>query len=88
MVHRRLFAQENNQEVIEALAEAMSAFLGRPAQAFMEAAEQRARGILYSDQWVRSGMDESSPLLQLEEEALGAGYRRLRDVLLAEVKLP
>jgi hypothetical protein len=81
VVHRRLFAQKDNQEVIEALAGAMAAFLGKPAQFFMPAAEQRARGILYSDQWVRSGMDGSSPLLQLEEEALGAGYSRLRDVL-------
>jgi hypothetical protein len=88
VVHRRLFAQENNQEVIDALAGAMAAFLGKPAQVFMEAAEQRARGILYSDQWVRSGIDESSPLLHLEEEALGAGYSRMRDVLLAEMNHP
>ena len=84
VVHRRLFAQEKNQEMIQALAGAMSAFLGIPAQDFMPAAAQRAQGILYSDQWVRSGMDGSSPLLQLEEEALCAGYSRLRDVLLAE----
>jgi hypothetical protein len=83
VVHRQLFAQENNQEVIAALAGAMSAFLGKPAQVFMQAAEQRARGILYSDQWVRSGMQENSPLLQLEEKALCAGYSRLRDALLA-----
>jgi hypothetical protein len=84
VVHRRLFAQENNQEVVDALAGAMAAFLGKPAQVFRQAAEQRARGILYSDQWVRGGMPASSPLLQLEQEALCAGYSRLRDVLLAE----
>jgi hypothetical protein len=84
VVHRKLFAQKDNQEVIDALAEAMSAFLGKPAQVFMQAAEQRAQGILYSDQWVRSGMDESSPLLQLEEQALCSGYSRLRDVLLSD----
>jgi hypothetical protein len=38
VVHRRLFAQEKNQELIAALAEAMSAFLGKPAEVFMEAA--------------------------------------------------
>ena len=91
VVHRRLFAQADNQEVIEALAGAMAAFLGKPAQVFLPAAEQQhARGILYSDQWVRSGMDGSSPLLQLEEEALGAGYSRPRDAPLASpcVRVP
>jgi hypothetical protein len=84
VVHRRLFAQEQNQELIEALARAMSAFFGKPTEALMEAALHRARGILYSDQWVRSGMDGSSPLLQLEEDALCSGYSLLRGVLLAE----
>ena len=84
VVHRRLFAQQQNQEMIEALAGAMSAFLGKPAEVFMEAAAQRVQGILYSDQWVRSGMHGDSPLLQLEQEALCSGYTRPRDVLLAE----
>ena len=83
VVHRRLFAQEQNQEVIEALAKAMSAFFGKPADTLMDAAVLRARGILYSDQWVRSGMDGSSPLLIMEEDALCEGYSLLRDALLA-----
>ena len=33
VVHRRLFAQEQNQELVEALAGAMSALFGIPAQA-------------------------------------------------------
>jgi len=84
VVHRRLFAQEQNQELIEALAGAMSAFFGKPKAALIKAAEQRARGILLSDQWVRNGMDEGSPLLVLEEEALCSGYSLLREVLLSE----
>ena len=83
VVHRRLFAQEQNQELVEALAGAMATFFSKPADGFREAAVQRARGILYSDQWVRSGMDRESPLLKLEEDALCAGYSLLRDVLLA-----
>jgi hypothetical protein len=83
-VNPRLFAHEQNQEVIEALAKAMSAFFGKPADTLMEAAVQRARGILYSDQWVRSGMDGGSPLLKMEEDALCEGYSLLRDALLAE----
>jgi hypothetical protein len=88
VVHRRLFAQEKNPEMIAALAGAMAAFLGKPLEVFREAAVQRAQGILYSDRWVRSGMDGGSPLLQLEEEALCAGYTRLREVLLAEQEAP
>ncbi len=83
VVHRRLFAQDQNQELVEALAGAMAAFFSRPADVFREAALQRARGILYSDQWVRSGMATNSPLLKLEEDALCSGYSLLRDVLLA-----
>jgi hypothetical protein len=83
VVHRRLFAQEQNQEVIDALAASMSSFFGRPPEVFMASAVERARGILYSDQWVRSGMAADSPLLQLEEDALCAGYTLLRDALLA-----
>jgi hypothetical protein len=87
VVHRRLFAQEQNQEVIDALARASAAFFGRPAESLLEAATWRARGILYSDQWVRSGMQPGSVLLQHEEQALGQGYRLLRQALLADKDL-
>ena len=83
VVHRRMFAQEQNQELIMALADAMSAFFGRSADTLMDAAVERAQGILYSDQWVRSGMDGASPLLKMEEDALCEGYSSLREVLLA-----
>jgi len=83
VVHRRLFAQEQNQELVAALAGSMAAIFNKPADVFQEAALQRAQGILYSDQWVRSGMAANSPLLQLEEDALCSGYSLLRDVLLA-----
>jgi hypothetical protein len=82
VVHRRLFAQEQNHELIAALAEAMSALFGKPAQDLLEAAALRARGILFSDQWVRKGMERNSPLLLLEEEALCSGYDKLRETLL------
>lgn len=84
VVHRRIFAQDNNQELIEALAAAMSAFFDKPPQDLMEAAALRARGILFSDQWVRKGMEGNSPLLLLEEEALCSGYDKLREVLLVQ----
>jgi hypothetical protein len=84
VVHRKLFAQEQNEELVEALARAMAVFFDKPTDTLMEAARQRARGILYSDQWVRSGMDANSQLLKLEEDGLRAGYSQLRDLLLVE----
>jgi hypothetical protein len=86
VVHRRLFAQPQNQELVDALVAAMSAFFGIPAGAFSAAALERARGILYSDQWVRSGMAADSPLLQLEEDALCAGYSLLKGALLVQAE--
>jgi hypothetical protein len=84
VVHRRLFAQEQNQELIEALARSMAVLFNKPVETMLAAAELRAKGILYSDKWVRSGMAADSPLLQQEENALCAGYSLLRDALIAD----
>ncbi len=82
VVHRRLFAQEEHQELIEALAKAMSVFFHQPEENLLEAARLRALGMYYSDRWVRSDMPAQSELLILEENALCAGYSSLRDALL------
>jgi hypothetical protein len=87
VVHRALFAQEQNQELIEALVRASAVFFGVPAASMMEAAAQRARGMLYSDQWVRSGMDKNSALLESKEKALWEGYNLLRATLLKQKDL-
>ena len=81
VVHRKLFAQEQNQELVEALINSAAAFFDVLPTSLREAAAQRARGMLYSDQWVRSGMEEGSPLLKSEEEALYQGYQLLRETL-------
>jgi hypothetical protein len=81
VVHRRLFAQEQNQELIAALADSAAVFFNTPADLLMEAASMRAQGMLYSDQWVRSGMDGESPLLRQEEEALYESYLLFRTAL-------
>jgi len=82
VVHRRLFAQEQNQELVQALARASGVFFGLPAEDLLAAAVQRAQGMLYSDQWVRSGMEKNSPLLQREEQGLLEGYQLLKAALL------
>jgi hypothetical protein len=85
VVHRKLFAQEQNQELVEALANASAAFFSMPSESLRSAAVQRARGMLYSDQWVRSGMEENSALLEKEEEALWEGYQQLKATLLQKI---
>ena len=81
VVHRKLFAQEQNQELIQALARASAVFFGMPTDRLLAAATQRAQGMLYSDQWVRSGMEKHSPLLEREEQALCEGYNLLQAAL-------
>jgi len=83
VVHRRLFAQEENRELVYALAEAAAYIFDVPKEVVMEASAERARGILYSDQWVRVGLDLASPLLKKEEQALCSGYQLLRNAVLS-----
>jgi hypothetical protein len=81
VVHRKLFAQDQNLELIAALARSSAAFFGVPTSCLEAAAAQRARGMLYSDQWVQGGMDRRSALLEREEQALCEGYTLLKDTL-------
>jgi hypothetical protein len=78
IVHRNLFAQEENQGLVEALERELVVLYGLDAARAHPVAAERARGMYYSDQWVRSGRDPASPLLQKEEEALCEGYRLLK----------
>jgi hypothetical protein len=77
-VHRRLFGNEQNQELVEALACLYEEIYGAPSEKFSEAAYQRAMGMLYSDLWVNQGKPPDSPLLVQEEEALYLGYKALK----------
>jgi hypothetical protein len=77
-VHRRLFGNEQNQELVEALACLYEEIYGAPSEKFSEAAYQRAMGMLYSDLWVKQGKPPDSPLLVQEEEALYLGYKALK----------
>ena len=77
-VHRRLFGQAENGDLVEALAHATAAAYGLVADGVREAAYHRAQGMLYSDLWVNNGQEESSPLLAQEEEELVKAYTALR----------
>lgn len=77
-VHRRLFGNAENQELVEALKCLYEEVYGAESEKFQEAAYHRAKGMLYSDLWVNQGKPAGSPLLVQEEEALYQGYKALK----------
>jgi hypothetical protein len=80
-VHRRLFGNAENQELVEALKCLYAEIYGAQPEKFHEAAHQRALGMLYSDLWVNQGKPADSPLLAQEEEALYHGYKALKEAI-------
>jgi hypothetical protein len=80
-IHRRLFGNAENQELVDALTCLYEEIYGAESQKFKEAACQRAMGMLYSDLWVNEGKPAGSPLLIKEEEALYQGYKALKEAI-------
>jgi hypothetical protein len=80
-VHRRLFGNPENRELVEALTCLYEEIYGAESEKFKEAAYQRAMGMLYSDLWVNEGKPADSPLLAQEEEALYLGYKALKEAI-------
>ncbi len=80
-IHRKLFGNPKNQEVVDALTCLYEQIYGAGSQKFKEAAYQRALGMLYSDLWVNEGKPAGSPLLVKEEEALYQGYIALKEAI-------
>ncbi|HEX6035580.1 MAG TPA: hypothetical protein VFY83_14155, partial [Anaerolineales bacterium] len=80
-IHRRLFGNPQNRELVEALTCLYQEIYGAESDKFKEAAYQRALGMLYSDLWVNEGKPENSPLLAKEEEALYLGYKALKEAI-------
>ena len=77
-VHRRLFGNAENQELVEALKCLYQEVYGAASEKFQEAASERAKGMLYSDIWVNQGKPADSPLLVEEEEDLYKCYKALK----------
>ncbi len=80
-VHRKLFGQAENDELVDALACAAAALYQADPERLRQAASSRAQGMLLSDQWVMNGQDPASPLLAAEEIELTKGYSALREAL-------
>jgi hypothetical protein len=80
-VHRKLFGNPENQELVNALTCLYEEIYGAESEKFKEAAYHRAMGMLYSDLWVNQGKPVNSPLLIQEEEALYRGYKALKEAI-------
>ncbi len=80
-VHRKLFGNQENQELVDALASLYAETYGEDSPKIRESARERALGVLYSDLWVNAGKPENSPLLVQEEEALYKSYVLLKEAL-------
>ena len=79
-VHR-LHQRENNlseDDLAGAMRELYAYVYGVPAETVAEAAAHRVLAMRLSDEWVASGRDLASPILDAERRALVASYTALR----------
>ena len=81
IVHRKLFGNPGNQELVEALTDLYAEAYGIEPAKVKVSARQRAQGMLYSDLWVNAGKPADSPLLAQEEDALLQSYTSLKEAI-------
>jgi hypothetical protein len=80
VVHRKYFAQADNQPLVEALVDLYAATFQLPRERVREAAFRRAEAMRYSDRWVNESKASDSPLLAQVEAELFKSYTALRAV--------
>jgi hypothetical protein len=80
-VHRKLFGNAGNQELVEALTDLYAEACGINRAKVQVSARQRAQGMLYSDLWVNAGKPADSPLIAQEEDALLQSYTSLKEAI-------
>jgi hypothetical protein len=80
-IHRRLFGNHENRELVDALTCLYEEIYGAESDKFKQAAYYRALGMLYSDLWVNEGKPADSLLLVKEEESLYEGYKALKEAI-------
>ena len=80
-VHRRLFGNAENQELVDALTGLYAEAYGLNPAKVQAAARQRAQGMLVSDLWVNAGKPADSPVLAQEEEMLLQSYVSLKEAI-------
>jgi hypothetical protein len=86
VVHRRLFGQSENREVIDALADLYAAVYSTDRALVYQAAYHRAQAMIYSDRWVNEGRHEPNPLLEQVEAELYLSYASLREAVSGELQ--
>ena len=80
-IHRKLFGNAVNQELVDALTDLYAEAYGIEPAKVQVSARQRAQGMLYSDLWVNAGKPADSPLLAQEEDALLQSYTSLKKAI-------
>ncbi len=80
-VHRKLFGNSENQELVDTLTGLYAEAYGVAPKQVRDAARQCAQGMLYSDLWVNAGKPKDSLLLAQEEEALYQSYVALKKAI-------
>ncbi len=80
-IHRRLFGNHENRELVDALTCLYEEIYGAESDKFKQAAYYRALGMLYSDLWVNEGKPADSLFLVKEEDALYEGYKALKEAI-------
>jgi len=80
-VHRKLFGNSQNQELVDALTGLYAEAYGLNPAKVQTAARQRAWGMLVSDLWVNAGKPADSALLAREEETLLQSYASLKEAI-------
>jgi hypothetical protein len=86
IVHRKLFGNEKNQELVDALANLYAEAYGIEPAKVQDAARQRAQGMLCSDLWVNAGKPADSSLLAQVEEALVQSYLSLKNAIGGDIQ--
>lgn len=80
-VHRKLFGNADNAELVTAVQNLYAEAYGLDSARVREPAALRAQGMLCSDLWVNGGKRSDDPLLDQEEEALYQGYLALKHAI-------
>ena len=81
IIHRKLFGNAENQELVDALTDLYAETYGVEPARVKESTRLRAMGMLYSDLWVNEGKPADSPLLAQEEEVLYQSYKALKEAI-------
>jgi hypothetical protein len=81
IVHRKLFGNAQNQELVDALADLYVETYREDSPKIRGAAQERAMGMLCSDLRANAGKPENSLVLKREEEALYKSYLLLKEAI-------